>query len=55
MTDIETSADQEAPHTMVISPDGNLTWLNPGELWRYRAFLHILVWRDLKVRSRCSF
>ncbi len=36
----------------MISPDSNLTWLNPGELWRYRAFLQILVWRDLKVRYK---
>ncbi len=39
MADIETSVDQGALHTRVISPDSNLTWLNPGELWRYRAFL----------------
>ena len=52
MADIETSADQGAPHTRVITPDGNLTSLNPGELWRYRAFLQILVWRDLKVRYK---
>ncbi len=52
MADIETSADQGAPHTRVISPDANLIWLKPGELWRHRAFLHILVWRDLKVRYK---
>ncbi len=52
MADIETSADQGAPQTRVISPDGDLTWLNPGELWRHRAFLRILVWRDLKVRYK---
>lgn len=52
MTDSETSADQGAPHIRVISPDGDLTWLNPRELWRHRAFLHILVWRDLKVRYK---
>ena len=52
MADIETPADQGATQTRVITPDGDLTWLNPGELWRYRAFLHILVWRDLKVRYK---
>ena len=52
MTDSETSADQGTPHIRVITPDGDLTWLNPRELWRYRAFLHILVWRDLKVRYK---
>ena len=50
--DIDTSADQGSPHTWVITPDSAWRWLNLRELWLHRAFLHILVWRDLKVRYK---
>ncbi len=55
MADIENSADQGTLQTRVITPDSAWRWLNLHELWLDRAFLYILVWRDLKVRSRCSF
>ncbi len=52
MADIETSADQGAPHIRVITSHSGWKWLNLRELWLDRAFLYILVWRDLKVRYK---
>ena len=52
MADIETSADQGSRHIRVITPDRAWGWLNLRELWLNRAFLYILVWRDLKVRYK---
>jgi lipopolysaccharide transport system permease protein len=52
MADIETSAGQGSLHTRVIGPDGAWRSLNLRELWLDRAFLYILVWRDLKIRYK---
>lgn len=35
-----------------IAPTHGMRMLDVGELWRFRSFLYILVWRDLKVRYK---
>jgi lipopolysaccharide transport system permease protein len=36
----------------VIRPSRGWSWIDLGELWRYRELIYFLVWRDVKVRYK---
>lgn len=40
------------PKVTVIRPSRGWSWVDVGELWRYRELLFFLVWRDVKVRYK---
>ena len=50
--DLAADARRVEPRTCLVAPSGNWQLLDLQELWQYRSFLYILVWRDLKVRYK---
>ncbi len=39
-------------HAVIENRQGEVPWIDGGEVWRYRELLYFLVWRDLKVRYK---
>jgi lipopolysaccharide transport system permease protein len=48
------TADLSPPHAdqIVIKPGKGWSFLQLGELWRYRELVYFLTWRDIKVRYK---
>lgn len=42
----------ESEQLTIIQPSRGWSWINLGELWRYRELIYFLVWRDVKVRYK---
>ncbi len=49
---MEKNQPLSAPTETVIQPSPGWTSLRLGELWKYRALIYFLVWRDIKVRYK---
>jgi lipopolysaccharide transport system permease protein len=52
---VSADAVSDAKPVIEIRPGGGWRALDLREVWEYRELLHILVWRDLKVRYRQTF